>query len=198
MWPCTCSILYAVCIGCPSGWKCCKKVWGKCVCKRPGWDSCCTRAPEPSCELANKGCYGLKKAADLALSGAIKVVDKSRHTLNVAKVALTGAQGTVNFAKKGLDVVIAALEGVKRIYRVGVNAISSLANFALPKIINIREMYFKVGLRAASDGKFQCRVIGVLMGKSINVNVNFDIHNIGTIAKDLAELAVSGISKFIG
>ena len=150
------------------------------------------------CIAKNAACYVLKKPLDLALSLAIKIVDKSRVTLDVAKAALSVAQGVVNVAKRSLDVAIAFLEGVKRTYRVGVNAISALANFALTKIINIREMYFKVGLSAASGGKFQCRVKGVLMGKNINVNLSFDTRNIGTIAKSLAERAVSGISKFIG
>ena len=150
------------------------------------------------CIAKNAACYALKKPLDFALSVAIKVVDKSKVTLNVAKGALSVAQGVVNVAKRSLDLAIGFLEGVKKTYRVGVNAISSLANFALPKIINIRDMYFKVGLSAASGGKFQCRIKGVLMGNNINVNLSFDTGNIGTIAKSLAERAVSGISKFIG
>ena len=196
MWPYF--ILYAVCVGCPSGWVCHKRVWGKCVFGTPGWNSCCTRITDPVCIAKNAACYALKKPLDFALSVAIKVVDKSKVTLNVAKGALSVAQGVVNVAKRSLDLAIGFLEGVKKTYRVGVNALSALANFALTKIINIRDMYFKVGLSAASGGKFQCRVKGVLMGNNINVNLSFDTGNIGTIAKSLAERAVSGISKFIG
>lgn len=187
-----------MCIGCPSGWECCGSAWGKCVCKRPGWNNCCKRVTDPACIAKNAACYLLKKPLDLALTVATKVVDKSRGILDVAKGALSVAQGVVNAAKRTLDVAIGFLEGVKRTYRTGVNALSALTNFALTKVINIREMYFKAGLSVANGGVFHCRVKGILMGKSINLNLSFDTSNIGSIAKALAERAFSGISKFIG
>ena len=101
-------------------------------------------------------------------------------------------------ARRSLDVAIAFLEGVKRLYRIGVNALSALARFVLTQIINIREIYFNVGLNTASGGRFQCRVIGVLMGQHININLNIDTRNIWSIARSLAEKAFSGLSKFIG
>ena len=59
-------------------------------------------------------------------------------------------------------------------------------------------MYFKVKLSVANGGKFKCRVKGVLMGKNINLKLDFDTNDILGIAKSLGERAVSGISKFIG
>ena len=187
-----------MCVGCPKGWDCCGSAWGKCVCKRPGWDSCCKRVTDPACTAKNAACYLLKKPLDLVLTAAIKVVDKSRVLLDAAKGALSVAQGVVNAAKRSLDLAIGFLEGVKKAYRTGVNAMSALANFALTKIINIREMYFKAGLSVANGGVFHCRIRGVLMGKSVNLNLSFDTRNIMSIAKGLAERAFSGISKFIG
>ena len=108
------------------------------------------------------------------------------------------AQGAVNAAKGVLDIAIAALEVVKVTYRVGVGAITAFARFALTQIINIREMYFKVSLSAADGGQFKCRIKGVLMGKNINVNLDFNTKNILSIAKSLGEKAVSGIAGFIG
>ena len=108
---------------------------------------------------------GLKKSADEAyiccsrqaqgkFDSAIVVVDKSFHSLDVAKVALTVAQGILHGAKVVLDGAIAFLEGVKITYKVGVSAITALVDFALTKLINIREIYFKVALGAASRGEF--------------------------------------------
>ena len=190
--------LYTVCIGCPSGWVCCGRVWGACICTHPGWDSCCTRITDPICAVANAACWLLKKPIDLILQVAIVVVDKSRHLLDIAKAALSVVQGFVYAAKGILQGAIGFLEGVKVTYRVGVNAVSALASFVLTQIINIREIYFKVGLSAASGGAFQCRIKGVLMGNNLDVSLQFDTRNIWSLVKNLAERAVSGLSKFIG
>ena len=187
-----------VCIGCPRGWKCCGKVWGTCVCKRPKWNSCCKRITDPVCLGRNAACYALKKPLDFALTAAIRIVDKSKVALDVAKGALSVAKGIVNAAKRSLNVAIAFLERVKRTYRIGVNAISALTRFTLTKIINIRKMYFRVGLRLANGGKFQCRVEGVLLGRSINLSLSFNTRNIWSVGRALAERAISGLSKFIG
>ena len=187
-----------VCIGCPSGWVCCGRAWGACVCTHPGWDSCCTRVDDPICVTANAGCAALKKPLDFILQGAIKVVDTSRHSLDVVKGILSAAQGAIDVAKAPLTLANKALDVVKATYKAGVSALSALVNFALTKLIAISEMYFKVELSAANGGKFQCRIKGVLMGKSLNEELYFDTKNIFAIAKSLGEKAISGISKFIG
>ena len=187
-----------MCIGCPKGWKCCAKVWHKCICKRPGWDRCCKRIRNPVCLAKNAACWLLKKPLDLALRLAKVVVDKSRHILDIAKVALSVAQGALRGVQKLLDAAKAALEGIKIAYRVGVNALSALTKLVFTQIINIREVYFKVGLGAASGGEFACRIKGVLMGKNLNVNLQFNTKDIWSLVKHLAERAMSGLSKFIG
>ena len=126
------------------------------------------------------------------------MVDKSRVTLNIAKGALSAAQGVVNSGKGLLDLAVKALDVVRATYKVGVSALNAIAKFTLTKIINIKEMYFKVQLSAANGGKFQCRVKGVLVGRNININLSFDTRNILSIAKSLGEKAVSGISNFFG
>lgn len=140
----------------------------------------------------------IKRAVDLALRVAIWLVNKSRHVLDIAKAALSVARGIVYAAKRSLDIAIGFLEAVRVTYKVGVKAISAVANFVLTKIINIREIYFRVGLRAASGGAFVCRVKGVLMGGNIDVNLKVDTRNILSVARSLAEKAISGLSKFIG
>ena len=187
-----------VCIGCPSGWECCGHVWGACVCTYPGWDSCCTRITDPICLIANTACAALKKPLDWILQGAIKIIDNSRWTLDVAKGVLSGAQGIVKTARGVLDIAIEALEVVKKAYRVGVNAISAITSFGLTKIINISEIYFKVKLGDAEGGEFQCRVKGVLMGQNINVRLEINTRDVSSVARSLAERAIGGIGKFIG
>ena len=191
-------ISLTVCIGCPGPWVCDARVWGKCVVGHPTWNGCCKRITNPVCIAKNAGCYLLKKPLELAVSVAIKIVRASKHTLDVVKGVLSVAQGIVNVAKKTLDVAIAFLEGIKRAYRTGVSALSALTKFALTQIINIRKMYFKVGLSVANGGSFRCRIKGVLMGNSISVNLNVNVRNPLQVGKRLAERAVSGLSKFFG
>ena len=171
---------------------------GKCIFWKPGWNSCCKRVTDPACVTANTACAALKKPLDLILQGAKKVVDKSTATLNLVKAALSAAQGVVNYAKGALDLAVKALDVVRTTYRVGVSALKAIAKFTLTKIINIKEMYFKVQLSAANGGKFQCRIKGVLVGRNIDLNLSFDTHNILSIAKSLGEKALPGISKFFG
>lgn len=186
------------CVGCPKGWRCCGKVWGKCVCTVPGWDSCCIRVKDPICTAANAACWLLKKPLDLVLKVAIVVVDKSRHALDVVKAAFTVAQGVLRTARVALDAVNAGLEVVKATYRIGVSALSALTNFAFTQIINIREIHFKVGLSSASGGKFECGIKGVLLGNNFNFRVMVDTRNIWPLITFFADKAVSGLSKFVG
>ena len=187
-----------VCVGCPSGWECCGRAWGACICTHPGWDSCCTRIEDPICIAANAGCALLKEPLDLILRGAAAFVDESRIVLEAAKAALSVAQGFVSAAKGTLDIAIAGLTAVRKTYRAGVEALSAFANFALTEIINIREMYFKVALSVADGGEFQCRVKGVLMGNNIDLNLALNIRNPLELAKSLGEKAISGIKSFFG
>ena len=192
------SSIDTVCIGCPKGWHCCARVWGACVCGYPGWDSCCIRVTNPICLAANAACWLLKKPLDLILQAAIFIVDKSRHILDLAKVALSIAQGFLRGVQVLLEAAKAVLEGIKITYRVGVNALSALVHLVFTQIINIREMYFKVGLGAAKGGEFACRIKGVLMGLNLDVYLEFNTRDIWSLVRNLAEKALSGLSKFIG
>ena len=187
---------YSVCVGCPKGWKCCGKEWGICYCKRPKWKKCCKKISDPACVTANTVCAKKKELLDLILQEAIKVVDKSKVTLKLAIAALSAAQDAVNSAKTAFDLAVKALDVVRTTYKVGVSALNAIDKFTLTKIINIKEMYFKVQLSAANGGKFQCQVKGVLVGRNIDLNLSFDISNILSIAKSLGEKAMPGILKF--
>ena len=173
-------------------------MWGRCVCKRPGWKNCCTRVTDPICIAANAGCAVLKEPLDLILRGAAVFVDKSRIVLEGAKAALSVAQGFVSAAKGTLDIAIAGLTAVRKTYRIGVKALSVFADFALTEIINIREMYFKVALDVANGGEFRCRVKGVLIGVDFDLNLKLNVRSPLELAKSLGESAISGISNFFG
>ena len=143
-------------------------------------------------------CWALKKSLDLILKAAVVVVDKSRHILDVVKVALSLAQGVLYTAKLALDAANVVLEGIKIAYKVGVTAISALVNFTFGKLINIREIYFKTALSVAKIGEFECHVRGVLMGANLDIIVKFNIRDVLSLIKNFAERAISGLSKFVG
>ena len=172
--------------------------WGVCICKFPDWDSCCIRVKNPACLAANAACWLLKKPLDLILQAAIFVVDKSGHVFDVAKVALTLAQGVLHTAKLALDAAIVVLQGIKITYKVGVKAISALVDFAFTKILNIREMHFRVALGTAKGAEFECGIRGVVLGVNFNLRVKFNLFDIWSLIKYIAEQAISGLSKFIG
>ena len=148
--------------------------------------------------LANAGCWLLKKPLDLILQGAIFVVDKGRHVLDVAKIALIVAQGILHGVKVVLDGAILFLEGVKLTYKIGVYAITALAEFVLTKIINIREIYFRVALSVAKGGEFMCRIKGVLLGLNLDLALKVNTRDITSVIKSIADRVISGLSNFIG
>ena len=156
------------------------------------------RITNPLCLVANAACWLLKKPLDLILQAAIFIVDKSRHILDVAKVALSLVQGVLHTAKLALDGAILFLEGVKVTYKVGVSAITALVDFTFTKIFNITEIYFRVALGSAKGAEFECRVKGVILGMNLDVKLKFDLRNIFSLIKPLADQVLRGLSKFIG
>jgi len=125
------SCFHPVCIGCPGPWRCWKRVWGRCVIKRPTWNRCCRRITNPICVKRNLGCRVLRRTAILGLRGARWLVGKSRGLLRAANVVLEGAKHLVRGAKRSLDIANAFLEGVKRAYQAGTKAISAIASFKI-------------------------------------------------------------------
>ena len=144
--------------------------------------------------LVEKG----KKWTENVIETALKALRSARDSLYKAIDVFRKAESVVAIAKKSLDLAKGALENVKNVYKVGVKALKALRDFIATNIINIREIYFKVALSVARGGKFQCRVKGVVVGRDLNVNLNFDVKDILSIAKSLSEKVISGISDFIG
>lgn len=241
-----------MCVGCPRRWICCGRKWGKCIFKRPGWNSCCTRTIDPACKSANAACSllrsshgvstnakannifkklfkkikkgfkkaghsikkgfqkvgrgikktynkvrgGIKRGFQTIKSFALKSLKKARDILNKAKRFLRKAQNIVSFAKKAWNKAKKALNYLKK--TVGAIALKALKTLLSNKIINIIEMNFKVELRKAVGGRFECGVKGILLGKRFSFHLDFDTRNILSLAKSLAEKAIRGLSKFIG
>ena len=168
------------------------------MCRRPTFSSCCFRSPDPVCQAQRQTCLGLRGTLNAALIAAQKVVDASKHTLDAAEAALEVPKAAVAAAKHSLDVANLALEAAKQTYKVGLDAASAIAGFALGGLINIREITFDVTLSAANGGSFSCSVKATITGKSVDVSLTINVYNIVSIARQLAKHAVSGISSFFG
>ena len=187
-----------VCVPAPCGTTCKARVFGKCILRVPTFSKCCFRAPDAVCETKRGACIAARETATLALKGAEKVVDTSRVALDVAKGVLEGAKRTVSAAKGALDAANAALEAAKQTYRAGADAASALARFALNDLFNIKEITFDVSLSVASGGSFSGRVSARILGRDVNAAVSVNVHDIASMAKQLADKAISGLSSFIG
>ena len=188
----------AVCIPAPCGWTCLSRWWGTCVFGGPTFSACCFKVPDLICEAARLGCIALREVGLLALKVAQEIVDNSRWTLDVAIGVLEGAKGVVNAAKHTLDLAIYALEAAKQTYKVGAAAANAVIQFALRDLFNIKEMTFDVSLSAANGGEFSVGVKARILGNNVNINVRIDTRNILSVAKQLAEEAISGLSSFFG
>ena len=186
----------AVCIGCPSGWTCCGTAWGTCVCTRPGWNSCCTRIPDPACEAANVACAALKEPIKLALRAAEEVVDSSRVTLDGLKAALTPLKAAVEAAKAVVKVAEEALEGLKVTFATALQAADAIVAFGLNGLISIREISFNVNLDVAAGGSFSGSVRAVFVGAAeVTVSFNINLFDITSMATQLADHIGSGFSS---
>ena len=171
---------------------------GSCVIGGPSFSSCCFRAPDPVCEAARAGCIALRETGLLALKAAEEAVDNSRWTLDVAKGVLERAKGAVSAANHTLDVANFALEAAKQTYKVGAAAANAIAQFALKDLFNIKEMTFDVSLRVANGGSFSVGVKVRIFGNDVNVNAQINVRDITSVAKQLADEAIDGLSSFFG
>ena len=187
-----------MCVPSPCGWTCYHSIWGSCVIGGPSFSSCCFRAPDLVCESARAGCIALRETGLLALKAAEEIVDNSRWTLEVVKGVLEGAKGVVSAAKHSLDVANLALEAAKQAYKVGAAVANAVAQFALKDLFNIKEMMFDVNLSVANGGSFEVGVKARILGNDVDVNARINIRDITSVAKQLAEEAIDGLSSFFG
>ena len=188
----------AVCMPAPCGKTCKKHVWGKCIIYLPKFSSCCFKSPDPICETRKAACNAARATAKGVLKAAEKTVGGSKFTLDAANGVLEGAKGVVSAAKHTLDVANAALEAAKVTYKVGADAATAIARFALKDLFNIKSITFDVTLSAASGGSFSGRVSARILGNNVKVSLKIDVRNMASMAKQLADKAIGGLSKFVG
>ena len=186
-----------MCIPGYCGTTCKKKKWGKCIVRVPKYSSCCYKAPDASCLAERAACNAARQTAYATLRAAERAVDSSRVTLNAAKAALEGARAAVSAAKHTLDVANAALEAAKVTYKVGAEAAAAITRFVLNDLFNIKEITFNVTLSVASGGSFSGRVLARILGNDVDISLNIDVHDVVSMAKQLADQAISGLSKFV-
>ena len=188
----------AVCVPAPCGTTCKQHLFGTCVIYLPTFSSCCFKSPDPVCETAKAACNAARATAKGVLKAAEKIVEGSKVTLDAANGVLEGAKGVVSAAKHTLDVANAALEAAKVTYKVGADAATAIVRFALNDLFNIKSITFDVTLSAASGGSFSASVSARILGNNVNVSLKIDVHNIVSMAKQLADKAIGGLSKFVG
>ena len=91
-----------------------------------------------------------------------------------------------------------ALEAAKQTYKVGTAAANAIAQFVLRDLFSIKEMTFGVSLSVANSGAFPVAVKARILGFDANINVEINTHDITSVAKQLAEETIDGLSSFIG
>ena len=187
--------MYIACVGCPRGWTCCGRAWGKCVCSRPKWDGCCTRITDPTCLAANTACDALRETAKAALRAAEGVVSGAKGTLDVANVALEGARVVVRESEVALDAANGILEAAKQTYRLGAKAGELVASFGINGLVSITQISFDVELGAAASGRFAGSVTArFLGGAQTTISLSIDLRDIASMASQLADHVSSGLS----
>ena len=158
------------------------------MCKRPKWNSCCTKASDPACKAANVACVALKEPIKAALKGAEVTVNTARGTLDAAKAALTPLKAAVSAAQLALKGAEETLKGIQSTFAVGLKAANAIASFGLNGLISIREISFSTNLDVAAGGSFSGSVRAVFAGAAeANVSLNINLHDITSMAKQVAD-----------
>lgn len=182
----TCNILTLVCIKYPAGMKC---SWRRGC--RVKFKKSCKRIGNPLCYARNVACKGMKRTIQGSIWVVQRTVRASSRVLSLAKVASRVARAAISSVRYIFYGFQRALQTVKRLYRLGVQAFTAIVNFGLGGIINIREVSFNVALGAAMDGKFTARIRISFFGRPpVNVHSYINLKNIGAMVKNLVSRAI--------
>ena len=151
-----------------------------------------------ACRIRNAACRIIKGVLRGLLWIAEKIVQASKVTLHIANGALYIARGVVAAAKHSLNIVIAALEVVKQLYKIGIEAAILILKFGLGGIIDIRELYFNVGLGGAATGEFSGRIQISFFGQPpIKLGFYINLRDIGKMVKQLITQIFSRRKKLL-
>ncbi|XP_066294937.1 uncharacterized protein [Branchiostoma lanceolatum] len=133
--------------------------------------------------------------AILAMKAAREIVDKSRILLDAAVLILKGAEEFVDKSRIILDVAEGFLEGVKQANRFGAAVAKKVAGAVLGGIIDIREIGFSVKLALAQTGHFRGWIKVAFFGGSPK-EFRFDI-NLPSI-EDMVSALVDMVKNALG
>jgi hypothetical protein len=123
-------------------------------------------------------------------------VNAARGTLDAARAGLIPLQAAVTTAQATVDGAEQALEGVEAAFAVGLQAANAIANFGLNGLISIREISFSANLDVAAGGSFSGSVRAVFAGAAeTTVSISINLHDITSMAKQLADHIGSGFSS---
>ncbi len=187
---------FIVCIGCIRGTRCCGEAWGRCICRRPHFESCCSRISDPTCEAANAACNALRATARAALRVVEETVRGARGSVDVADGVLVAAQGVVNTARGALDAAVAVLEVASQTYRLGTEAATAIASVGVSGLVSIRAISFDVSLGAANSGSFSGSVRANFLGQAeVNIGLEINMRDITAMARELANQIGDGLSS---
>lgn len=129
-----------MCIGCPSAWICCGHKWGKCICKKPGWNSCCKRIIDPACKSANAACSRLRSAHGVSTDVLYKASFWKKIKKGVKKIKKKVHHGI----KKGLQKVRHGItKGVKKLSSGIKRGFNTIKSFALKAVKRARDLLNK-------------------------------------------------------
>ena len=116
--------------------------------------------------------------------------------MHIVNGALYLARSVVAAAKHSLNIAIAALEVVKQLYKIGIEATLLILKFGLGGIIDIRELYFNADLGRAAGGEFGGLVKISFFGKPpVKLGFYINLHDIGKMVKQLLTRIFSGHKK---
>ena len=157
---------------------------------------CCTKVTDPVCEADNAACTLLKEPLKASLTVARRAVNTARGSLDAAKAALIPLRAAVTAAQAPVDAAEQALEGVKAAFAVGLQAADAIANVGLNGLISIKKISFSANLDVAAGGSFSGSVRAKFAGAArITVSVNINLHDITSMAKQLADHIGNGFSS---
>lgn len=136
--------------------------------------------------------------ANKAMDAAKWTVQQSSHVLDLAKDALTIAEGAVDGAEGCLDLAVDVLKGVGEACKLALALAQAIKDFGegIEKIIKIEEITFDTKLSEANIGSFDVTLKGSFLGVEKTLELYIDLKSIASICKQLAEHIGEGFGKF--
>ena len=134
----------------------------------------------------------MREAPGLLVSQLEQKLETARSALNLATSAYNSllsafeaARTLYNNAKSELDEII---ELERR-------AVEKIALHTLEEIINLKEITFDASLGVAATGSFSGSVSTCIEGKDVNLNIHVNLYDVISIARQIADYIIPGLSE---